>query len=302
MDVFAQSAEILRKFLRIVTSSSTIFRVCSAYGEAVEAPLSASEDSREVGSQEVVYAELDGSMIYTDNAWREVKLGRVFRSGDIRESPTADRAGEILRSEYTAHLGGYEEFVRKFQRTTDRYRDLEERLVFITDGAIWMHHWMNAEYPKATQILDFYHAVEQLSTFAEAALPEVDQRRTWMAQQKAYLLAGGVDTVIKNIGRCAKRTNRGNLEAKRVKNYYSENRDRMQYHDYIRRGLSIGSGAIESAHRTVIQRRMKLSGQRWSNGGVDTMLNLRVCSMSGKWDLIVDLIRQPKTQLSTATL
>lgn len=47
-------------------------------------------------------------------------------------------------------------------------------------------------------------------------------------------------------------------------NYYRNNAQRMDYARYrgIRCGI-IGSGAIESAHRTVIQKRRKQSGQRW---------------------------------------
>lgn len=41
----------------------------------------------------------------------------------------------------------------------------------------------------------------------------------------------------------------------------------MNYPEFLNRNLLIGSVAIESAHRTVIQRRIKLSGQRWSQDG-----------------------------------
>jgi hypothetical protein len=40
---------------------------------------------------------------------------------------------------------------------------------------------------------------------------------------------------------------------------------------------------------------MKLSGQRWANTGAEHVLDLRVCSLSGKWDMVVDLIRKPHT-------
>ncbi len=60
----------------------------------------------------------------------------------------------------------------------------------------------------------------------------------------------------------------------------------MNYPEYQSKGYMIGSGAIESAHRTVIQRRMKLSGQRWSVKGAQNMLNLRCLAMSGHWNLI----------------
>ena len=82
-------------------------------------------------------------------------------------------------------------------------------------------------------------------------------------------------------------------EADRVLRYFCTHRDRMYYDEYIRRGLMIGSGAIESAHRTVVQARMKFSAQRWTNGGASDMLNLRVASLGGRWDeLVVSHIRR----------
>ena len=53
----------------------------------------------------------------------------------------------------------------------------------------------------------------------------------------------------------------------------------------------IGSGAIESAHKTVVQKRMKQSGQRWNNKGAQNMLNLRVLTMNKQWDKVVALIK-----------
>jgi hypothetical protein len=53
----------------------------------------------------------------------------------------------------------------------------------------------------------------------------------------------------------------------------------------------IGSGAIESAHRTVVQKRMKQSGQRWSSPGAQNMLNLRVTYMNERWDNVIQLAK-----------
>ena len=66
----------------------------------------------------------------------------------------------------------------------------------------------------------------------------------------------------------------------------------MDYKKYkqIGRGI-IGSGAIESAHRTVVQNRMKQSGQRWSSTGEQNMLNLKVTYMNEKWSNIIDLFK-----------
>src|SRR5690606_18276067 len=51
----------------------------------------------------------------------------------------------------------------------------------------------------------------------------------------------------------------------------------------------IGSGAIESAHRTVIQHRMKQAGQRWTAQGAQNMLNLRVIKENGQWARIIHM-------------
>ena len=66
----------------------------------------------------------------------------------------------------------------------------------------------------------------------------------------------------------------------------------MKYKEYRNIGCGIiGSGAIESAHRTVIQKRMKQSGQRWSIKGAKNMLRLRIISMNNQWDKVIDLLK-----------
>jgi len=66
----------------------------------------------------------------------------------------------------------------------------------------------------------------------------------------------------------------------------------MDYQKYKQMGCGIiGSGAIESAHRTVVQKRLKLSGQRWSKRRAQNMLNLRVINKNQQWNKIIALSR-----------
>ena len=75
-------------------------------------------------------------------------------------------------------------------------------------------------------------------------------------------------------------------------NYYTANQNRMNYKKYQTIGVGlIGSGAIESAHRTVIQKRLKLSGQRWSMQGARHMLKLRTIKMNNNWDKVIRLVQ-----------
>ncbi|MBK7099272.1 MAG: hypothetical protein IPH58_14205 [Sphingobacteriales bacterium] len=82
-------------------------------------------------------------------------------------------------------------------------------------------------------------------------------------------------------------------EARQLIDYYESNKTRMNYPQYKKIGAGIiGSGAIESAHRTVVQKRMKQSGQRWSRRGAQNMLNLRVTKKNNRWSKIVELVKE----------
>ncbi len=79
---------------------------------------------------------------------------------------------------------------------------------------------------------------------------------------------------------------------KEVTGYYENNITRMKYGTSIKKGYLIGSVSIESAHRNVIQQRLKLSGQRWSIGGAQRIANLRAYRKSNRWETLVACIKK----------
>ncbi|MGH9915396.1 MAG: hypothetical protein ACRD63_08940, partial [Pyrinomonadaceae bacterium] len=48
--------------------------------------------------------------------------------------------------------------------------------------------------------------------------------------------------------------------------------------------LPIGSGAVESAARHIVQQRLKQSGMRWSDAGAQSILNLRTLHRNGEFE------------------
>ena len=76
-------------------------------------------------------------------------------------------------------------------------------------------------------------------------------------------------------------------EVKDCIGYYNNNINRMDYKKYRDQGMDIGSGAIESAHRTIIQYRMKQAGMYWGKKNVQSMASIRAKYLSGDWDEIV---------------
>jgi hypothetical protein len=61
------------------------------------------------------------------------------------------------------------------------------------------------------------------------------------------------------------------LRAKHVAvlGYLQKNVPRMDYPSYLKKGWLIGSGAVESACKTVVGQRLKLAGMRWREFGND---------------------------------
>ena len=68
---------------------------------------------------------------------------------------------------------------------------------------------------------------------------------------------------------------------------YLENQaHRMEYPEYLAHGWCIGSGAVESACKTVVGQRLKLAGMRWGEEGSHAVCHLRALyrSEKGQWD------------------
>lgn len=293
LECYGQSNEVLGKFLQVDVSVMQTHRVTDTYGNLLEQQSATDEvleQELDVKADESVYAMTDGSMILTrEDGWNEVKLGRVFKQSDCMEIG-AER-GWIRHSVYEGYLGDSRKFTHRFEQKLDVYRPLKERLIFITDGALWIKNWISDAYPQATQILDWFHAIEHMCEFSREYFEQEDQRSNWIESQKELLYQSRSEEVITNIIALPAKKRSIKAAKNKLLQYYGSNKERMDYKKYRSMGAGmIGSGAIESAHRTVIQKRMKLSGQRWTKKRAQNMLALRCVRLSGKWNKVVDLI------------
>ena len=287
LDCYERCNVVLEKFIDIEVSASQVYLVTDCYGKAAEKEVNVCRSLEPVKKDEVLYVEADGSMLLTrDDGWKEVKVGRMFTSGACVD-PNGNLSW-IRHSQYVAHLGKSKDFTEQMDSLIESYGKLGKRLVFIADGGTWIKNWIEDAFPEAVSILDYYHVCEHLHQFANTVFTDEAVIKKWTDEQKELLLQSKVTEVIDNV----KQQDCKSKEARALINYYTSNTDRMDYSAYksIGAGL-IGSGAIESAHRTLVQKRMKQSGQRWSNKGAQNMLNLRVLTMNGQWDKVVQLIK-----------
>jgi hypothetical protein len=290
--VFEEGELLFEKLLGISVNARQIQRVSEYYGgKAEEQTIKELElgelQTKPEQSASRTYMMVDGSMLYTrEEQWKEMKLGRLFNE-DTRIDSSNTRT-ELMQSQYICHFGSHEVFTAKMELYADHYT----QKVVIADGAKWIWKWISDTYPGAIQILDYYHAVEKICAFAQFQYPQDTERHSWVDKQKELLWADGVATIIERLKLV---TPRNDLAAKSLSDlirYYDTNQNRMKYGTYRAMGLLVGSGAIESAHRNVLQQRLKLSGQRWSINGAQNIANLRAYNKGNQWMNVVDLIKK----------
>jgi hypothetical protein len=174
-----------------------------------------------------------------------------------------------------------------------------DRLLFIADGAAWI--WKRVQTlrerlglgpEQALEAVDFYHAVEHLSAAAkEPAWTEL-QRRIWVREQRRALRQGRVGTVIDALNRL-RRGRWRNAALKRERDYFERNSERMRYAQLEAWHLPIGSGAVESAVRRVINLRLKGASLFWNKDTAEDMLMLRSFYKAGRWNILKQLAFSP---------
>jgi hypothetical protein len=175
--------------------------------------------------------------------------------------------------------------------------------MLINDGAVWIHNWCTDMYPNAIHVLDYYHACEHLHEFVGMAFKDAEAGKSWAQEQKDKLLESRAAEVIQAISDMTCSTKQAKENQANLINYYQSNLLRMDYASYKKLGYGIiGSGAIESAHRTIIQKRLKQSGQRWGLKGAQNVLNLRVTKGSGQWNKVIRNIKSAAQQAALTKL
>ena len=155
----------------------------------------------------------------------------------------------------------------------------------VGDGATWIANQMEEQFgSNAVYLIDFYHLCEYLSAAAPSCSP--NNEKSWLDEQKALLKASLWPQVLLAL--------QSHVESQPIPDddapvracyRYIKNRPhQLDYKTAIDNDLPIGSGEIESAHRYVIQKRLKIAGAWWLEKNAANMLALRVNRANNQWD------------------
>ncbi len=264
-------------------SENMVRRVVERQGNALEAlsPEQRAEVVRPAPTTpaSLLVVQVDGSMIpmRQGGEWKEAKLGVVYR--DDEHVPTgSSQRGQLSSPRYTGSLQGIADFREELDHAlvTERV-DEAAQVAWVGDGAPWVWNLREDLCLQGIEILDYMHMKEHAAECGKAVLgPDSPWLNIWVHSIVARIDDGRLDDVLQDL-----RDLQGTLRGTRKKavtdllRYYENNAHRMNYSAFRDAGLPIGSGAIESSHRHVLQRRMKLAGQHWSEPGAHRMARLR---------------------------
>jgi hypothetical protein len=174
----------------------------------------------------------------------------------------------------------------------DRDPERQKTLVCLLDGERSLWQMAGEWLPRAVGVLDLFHVLERLWTAAHCFHAEGSpEAATFLSHRLTMLLEGKVGHVIGGLRRLSARHALKGEKLKRLNaaiTYYENNREHMQYDEYLAAGYPIGSGVAEGACRHLVKDRMEGTGMRWTVPGAQAMLHLRAVYLNGRWDEFIE--------------
>ena len=285
---FAQAAATLATLAGIRVSASTVRTVTEAIGARREAELAqtmatAWRDGLPPAAGPAparLYVAMDGVRILgTGGEGKEVKVGVV--------RPEHGGPGGELTPAAASYVAGFEPaeaFGRRLAMEAHR-RGLEgaAEVVVLGDGAEWIWNLAAEHCPRATCIVDWYHASERIWELGRALHGEgTAKTRRWVARQLDRLAAGRVRALVAAWRRLTCPAGAAVVRDEQV-GYFTNQASRMAYGRYRERGLDIGSGMVEGACKHLIGAREKGPGMRWGLPGAQAVATVRVLLFNDQW-------------------
>jgi hypothetical protein len=221
----------------------------------------------------------DGTTVHTEGDWHEVR---------VATATAADAAGEQLARRSRARFLPVADFAWLLVLLARSVGYQNARLrAFVADGAHWLWKLADDYFPRAVQILDWYHLAEHVHKAAGAVLGEGSAAAAaWAEARKGELWRGRVGDALAAVGREAARVRspakRGAL--RELGTYLENNRGRVDYPRYRELGLPCGSGQVEAQCKALVGARCKQAGMRnWTYAGAEAVLRLRAAVQEGSY-------------------
>lgn len=286
---FEAAASKVKEHYGIDVSASAIRRTTLTHAEHMQRTALAEQWPSEPGVACVI-AETDGCMIPTVTlAAREQgeqeRDARKRRKVCWKEARlTLAHAKDSCRNRYAASTGSVDQAGKQLLGVALRAGMGQSTHVHsVGDGAKWIAEQVDLQFgAQGHFLIDFYHLCDYL---AMAAPRCAEQPKAWLAEQKQHMKEGRIKAVLAALLRHIEPPGVEDEQApvRACHRYITHRPGQFEYAATLQADLPIGSGEIESAHRHVIQKRLKLAGAWWKLDNAESMLALRTTRANGDW-------------------
>jgi hypothetical protein len=201
--------------------------------------------------------------------WRDVRVGLARRPEEVERTAVARLAPY---PEVTAQL---------FNAAVGRGLSSRTQTIGIGDGGNGLRESLAEKFSGLRYILDRPHIKSHLYETAEALGYGGEHRENWVNVRLEMMDGGQAIGALHLLRRELART--GNERLRQLVTHVKRFKDAVHYARYRAEGLPCGSGEVESAHRSIPQKRLKLPGACWRTETINPMLALRVLRANGWW-------------------
>jgi hypothetical protein len=284
-DVFEQAAERFSMHYGWSISENMVRRVVERIADVLDSlPEAAVQKALLTPSTtpaRLLTIGIDGSMLSTREGWQETKVGVIVRDEHHVEG-TPTRRGVVTSARYVT--ASSVDDLRDRLRPAAEAAGIEtaERVAIVSDGAPWIRNLCDELFPEAIHVLDWPHVVEHLTDCGKALLGErAPLLATWVRTTTMLVWSGRGDTLLVELRALLDMSDVARAPLDALVRYIENNLARIDYPRFRKLGLPIGSGVVESAHKHVLQVRMKRAGQHWSPSRCRRMARLRAAHRTG---------------------
>lgn len=289
---FEQAARMLEGFTGVRVSEYTARQHSEAAGAAQvarqteeverlerEAPAEPAGPVQQLLSADGAFVPLVG------REWAEVKTVVI---GEV-EAPR----WEAKQQEWEVYTGNLSYFSRladaeRFSRlalveTQRRGVGTAAQVGAVQDGADWLQGFVDYHRPDAVRILDFPHAAGYVSQIGQVEFgADSPEQAAWLKGQLHELKQRGPEEVLRGLHEVVGRHPEAEALPKALA-YLEKRREQLDYPTFQAQGWPIGSGAVESGNKLVVEARLKGAGMHWARERVDPMLALRNIVCNDRW-------------------
>jgi len=308
-DSFERAADLLQEMAGVRLSEATVGRTTEDAGARAARLLGAGRTfgpaadwkwHTDARGRTVAYVGIDFTGVRRQGERGAAAEGRMAAVGLIfnpvpepewpRTPPGAPRPR--MRARYVSGLYPLAEMGPLLRRQAAQVgMERAELWVALTDGGAGLEDFVRMNFNRADLIviLDFWHAASYLEALARAVHPGDEAAAQAVARQWCRLLKeeGGALTLaaLREWDFGPRKAKAVREQLARVQGYFGNNLHRMEYPEYLAQGWHIGSGAVESACKTVVGQRLKGAGKRWGEDGAHALCHVRALYRSdpGQW-------------------